>query len=92
LLLDVLVQVVDAVSAEQREAFIERALGFARAGGYVATRMADELGRAHALAHEAALLGERFRGDRDDNLMNTVDPGERALALLPAGGLELEIR
>jgi tetratricopeptide (TPR) repeat protein len=92
LLLDVLVKVVDAVSAEQRETFIERALGFARAGGYVATRMADDLGRARALAHEAALLSERFRGDRDDNLMNAVDTGERALALLPAGTLELELR
>jgi hypothetical protein len=91
-LLDGLVKVVDVVKYEDRERFVERALGFARAAEYVATRVGNDHTRAKLLAHECTLLGERFRGDRDQNLMDALDVGERALALVPSDALGREIR
>lgn len=91
-LLDVLVRVVDAVGNDKREPFIERALGFAHAAEYLAMRGGDDHARACALADECTLLAERFRGDRDRNLMDAVAAGERALALLTPELQKGEIR
>jgi tetratricopeptide (TPR) repeat protein len=92
LLLDILGRVIDAEPADGRPAFLRRALDHARSVEYLATREGTSHGRARALASEATWQAECFDGDRDQLLMDAVETGTRALALVPPDVQAREVR
>ncbi len=92
LLCDLLTRVVDAVPDEQRDPFLERAIDLARAAEYVATVECNDFARARALGDEAVFFSRRFAGARDTNLMDAIDCGTRAFALLGCDNVRGAVR
>lgn len=92
MLADLLVRVIGAVNEDQRDAFIERAIGIAGATEYLASRAGDDAAVARALDARAQALAQRFTGSRDANLMAAVEAALRALGRLTEAQVMAEVR
>ncbi|PTL85032.1 hypothetical protein [Vitiosangium sp. GDMCC 1.1324] len=66
----------------EKEGRIDQALGVLRAAEYLASQEPDAFARARVSALLSRVLGERFRGDRDSNLLDAIRAGQRALPAL----------
>lgn len=72
------------VADPQQRARIETARGMLEAGEILALQVDDALALARLRDSLSRVLGERFKGDRDQNLMDAVVLGEQALPALRA--------
>jgi Tfp pilus assembly protein PilF len=72
------------VADPQQRARIEAARGVLEAGEILALQAGDALALARLRDSLSRVLGERFKGDRDRNLMDAVALGEQALPALRA--------
>lgn len=70
--------------APDRTQRLEAAVGVLEAGDVLARQEGDALTLARLRASASRVLGERFRGGRDENLMDAVVAGEEALPALRA--------
>jgi tetratricopeptide (TPR) repeat protein len=70
---------VQAPERLAKEARIKRTLGVLRAAEYLADEQDDRLLRARVDAALSRVLGEKYSGDRDANLLDAIRAGHRAL-------------
>jgi len=67
---------------EQREARLRSLSALLESAAYLAQDQDDALSLARVRAQACRVLSERFERERDENLLDAIDQGERAAALL----------
>lgn len=92
LLAELMAHVASAVPIAQRDEFIDRGLCVARSADYLSAVVGTSQPRARALALQAELRAGRFGSVRDRELMDSIDHGQHAFALLGEGDVCSAVR
>jgi hypothetical protein len=92
LLAELMARVAGAVPVSRRDGFIDRGLAVARSADYLCAAEGAHHPRARALALQAELRAGRFGSVRDRELMDSIDHGQHAIALLGESDMRSAVR
>lgn len=92
LLVELMAHVASAVPVVERDAFIDRGLAVARSAEYLGASFGPSQPRARALALQAELRAGRFGSVRDRELMDSIEHGQHAFALLGEADVRSAVR